>query len=366
MAATDARPVPRKNVAFRATLPIYDADGDLVTAAAGLDSEVSKDGGTFADCTNEATEIATSSGLYFLDLTASEMNADTSAVIVKTTTSGAKTTALVFYPEEIGDVRADVQQWVATAPNALVSGRVDSTVGAMQADVVTAAAIATDAIGASEFAQGAADKIWASTTRTLSALSTALAQSVWDVLESAIAVASSIGLKVKTNVDAAITTRLAPTVAARTLDVSAGGEAGVDWANVGSPTTVVGLSGTTVKTATDVETDTQDIQARLPAALVGGRMDASVGGMGADVVTASALAADAAQEIADALLKRDLSAVSGEAARSLLNAIRKLMNKWAISGSTLTVYKENDTDAAYTQAITTTPGADPVTSLDTV
>ena len=58
-----------------------------------------------------------------------------------------------------------------------------------------------------------------------------------------------------------------PTTAGRTLDVSAGGEAGVDWANVGSPTTTVGLSGTTVKTATDVEADTQDIQARLPAAL---------------------------------------------------------------------------------------------------
>ena len=47
---------------------------------------------------------------------------------------------------------------------------------------------------------------------------------------------------------------LKPTTAARTLDVSADGEAGVDWANVGSPTTTVGLSGTTVKTATDIAT----------------------------------------------------------------------------------------------------------------
>ena len=56
---------------------------------------------------------------------------------------------------------------------------------------------------------------------------------------------------------------LRPTVAGRTLDVSAGGEAGVDWANVGGPTTTVGLSGTTVKTATDVETDTADIQSKI-------------------------------------------------------------------------------------------------------
>lgn len=63
---------------------------------------------------------------------------------------------------------------------------------------------------------------------------------------------------------------LSPTTAGRTLDVSAGGEAGVDWANVGSPTTSINLSGTTVKTATDVETDTADIQTRLPAALTAG------------------------------------------------------------------------------------------------
>lgn len=39
---------------------------------------------------------------------------------------------------------------------------------------------------------------------------------------------------------------LRPTTAARTLDVSAGGEAGVDWANIGSPTTVVNLSATNI------------------------------------------------------------------------------------------------------------------------
>jgi hypothetical protein len=44
---------------------------------------------------------------------------------------------------------------------------------------------------------------------------------------------------------------LVPTTAGRTLDVSAGGEAGVDWANVGSPTTTLGLSGTTIANAGD-------------------------------------------------------------------------------------------------------------------
>jgi hypothetical protein len=100
---------------------------------------------------------------------------------------------------------------------------------------------------------------------------------------------------------------LMPTTSGRTLDVSATGEAGVDWANVGSPTTAVNLSGTTVKTATDVETDTADIQSRLPAALVSGRMDSSVGAMASGVLTAAAIAADA---ITDAKVAADVTIAS--------------------------------------------------------
>lgn len=71
-----------------------------------------------------------------------------------------------------------------------------------------------------------------------------------------------------------------------------------------------------------------------------------------------------ATENADGLLKRDMSAVSGEAARSPLNALRFLRNKWSLSGSALTVTKENDTTTAWTATVGTTPGADPVTSSD--
>lgn len=63
-----------------------------------------------------------------------------------------------------------------------------------------------------------------------------------------------------------------PTVTGRTLDVSSGGEAGVDWANVGSPTTSQTLSGTTVGTATAVTT---------------------VNGLAANVITATAIQNDA-------------------------------------------------------------------------
>jgi hypothetical protein len=67
----------------------------------------------------------------------------------------------------------------------------------------------------------------------------------------------------------------------------------------------------TVDTVADrIEVDTQDIQGRLPAALVSGRMDASVGAMASSVLTASALASDAATEIA-AAVRTDLTVELG-------------------------------------------------------
>jgi hypothetical protein len=43
------------------------------------------------------------------------MNADTVAVIVKTTSSGAKTTTLVFYPLEDADLRVNAVMWAGSA-----------------------------------------------------------------------------------------------------------------------------------------------------------------------------------------------------------------------------------------------------------
>ena len=88
--------VARKGVEFTLIFPIRLADGSLVAAAAGLDSEISKDKGNFADCTNEATAIE-ASGFYYLTLTAAEMNADKVAVIVKTTTTGAVYPCISIY-----------------------------------------------------------------------------------------------------------------------------------------------------------------------------------------------------------------------------------------------------------------------------
>lgn len=56
-----------------------------------------------------------------------------------------------------------------------------------------------------------------------------------------------------------------------------------------------------ITATTAIQADTDDIQTRLPAALVSGRIDASVGAMAANTLTASALATDAVTEISDGI-----------------------------------------------------------------
>jgi hypothetical protein len=101
VASTDAHPWPKKNQACRITFDLRLTTGALNTGGTGLDSEISKDGGTFTDCTNEATQIATTSGVYYLDLTSTEMNADTVAIKVKSTDTNNMDQVLVLYPQDI-------------------------------------------------------------------------------------------------------------------------------------------------------------------------------------------------------------------------------------------------------------------------
>jgi hypothetical protein len=68
-----------------------------------------------------------------------------------TTTFAVHLTDLANYA-----LRANVESWISVPPNALVSGRVDASVGAMAANTVTAAALATDAVA--EIADGVWDE----------------------------------------------------------------------------------------------------------------------------------------------------------------------------------------------------------------
>jgi hypothetical protein len=90
----------------------------------------------------------------------------------------------------------------------------------------------------------------------------------------------------------------------------------------------------------------------------------------ADDATLAAIAAltiPTAIENADALLNRDMATGTDSGSttvRTVRQALRFLRNKWSISGTTLTVTKENDVDASWTATLGTTAGVDPVTSSD--
>lgn len=103
---------------------------------------------------------------------------------------------------------------------------------------------------------------------------------------------------------------LRPTTAGRTLDVSAGGEAGVDWANIGSPTTAQNLSATNIDTDQVVASVTGAVGSVTGAVgsvtgNVGGNVTGSVGSVTGNVggnVTGSvgSLASQAKTDVADA------------------------------------------------------------------
>ncbi len=83
-----------------------------------------------------------------------------------------------------------------------------------------------------------------------------------------------------------------------------------------------------------------------------------------DAIDADALKTDAITEIVLAILKTDWTGITGESERSVLNALRFLRNKWSITGTTLTVTKEDDTTAAWTSALSTDAAAVPVVGSD--
>ena len=274
-----------KNVAYRVTFPILDADGDLVTGATSPDSEISKDGGAFADCTNEATEIATSSGMYYLELTSTEMNADTVAIIVKS--GNGKTTPIVLYPQEAADIKVAVTHWVATAvatptTNGVpevdithIAGAAVSTstaqlgVNTVQAGgtawgsgAITAASIATDAIGASELAADAATEIgtavWATAARTLTAntnlndpTAAAVADAVWDEARAGHVAAGSFGEGVVVN-NMAAGSVTAAAIATGAIDADAIADNAIDAGAIAADAL------TAAKFAADVTTELQN------------------------------------------------------------------------------------------------------------
>ena len=130
-------------------------------------------------------------------------------------------------------------------------------------------------------------------------------------------------------------------------------QAGLSTLDAAGVRSAVGLASANLDTqlgviATDTTTD-------IPAQI------AALNNLSSADVTA---AVPTATDNADALLNRDMAAVSDTNARSPLNALRFLRNKFSSSAGVLTVTKENDSTTAWTATLTSDPTAEPVTGID--
>lgn len=91
---------PKKGVAFTVLVVIRDADGDPVTTGT-LSAVISKDAGAAVATTNTPVFVTTGNGLIYLSITATEMTADSVALIVNSTASGAKDAFALIYTSTV-------------------------------------------------------------------------------------------------------------------------------------------------------------------------------------------------------------------------------------------------------------------------
>jgi len=199
-----------------------------------------------------------------------------------------------------------------------------------------------------------------------------VAGAVWNAATASYGSADSYGLLDETNLDAAVSS--APTAAAIA-------DAVLDEAMSGHVT-----AGSLGKALADVLVDTNELQidwvdgGRLDLILdarssqstldvIDGIVDSILADTGTDGVV---LAAAQRNKIADHVLRRSSASAAASSDgdtlsfRSLLGAARKLHNKVAVVGTTLSIYDETDAGtAAGTQAVTSDAAAEPITAVDT-
>lgn len=258
--------------------------------------------------------------------------------VIATVTTATTATNLTNAPTA-GDLTATMKTSVTTAATAAtpIAASVTGAVGSVAAGGITASSIAADAIGASELAADAVTEIRSlasgtsdsgTTTTMVDAARTEADTDYWAgslivftsgniagqarYITGFTPASDTITFTPATTQAVATQTYeiwpsgdyLRPTTSGRTLDVSTGGEAGLDWANIGSPTTAQNLSATNI----DVDQIVASVSGAVGSIASGGITTASfaagainAAAIATDAIGAAELAADAVTEIAAAI-----------------------------------------------------------------
>lgn len=208
-----------------------DADGDP-TDPTTPDTELSGDGGSFADCAEEVSTITGSNGMGYLTLSGAEMDYSMIALAAKVA-SGPKATLATLYPRNLP---------ILSSGTLSAGSAGGGTLGTILPYDITNCFIRTTGGTGGGGTGGANNQARRIATYTVSTGAFTVEPN-WETTPDN---TTTYDILLPEGISINMLKTLNPTTAGRTLDVSSGGEAGVDWANVGSPTTTLNLSGTAV------------------------------------------------------------------------------------------------------------------------
>jgi len=210
-----------------------------------------------------------------------------SAVVdVPFVTAADSTTYYIILPGGTVDVNGWVGDNINSStdpgkPDVNVVDMDSNVIGAaqLQSNTITAAKIATDAITAAKIAANALDAVWSTATRILTAGTN-------------IVLAKGVGVTGFNDLSAAQVNAEADTALAD-YDGPTHAELVSEIDDVQTDVAAVATDVAAVATAVAaVQSDTNDLQTRVPAVLIGGRIDASIGSVQSDVIAEAGVNGD--------------------------------------------------------------------------
>jgi hypothetical protein len=262
-----ALPYPIKGARYTIQVPYLDADGDP-TDPTTPDTEISKDGAAAADCAEEVTTISGSIGMGYLTLTGAETDCSMAALIAKVA-SGPKATLMTIYPRVLASV----------GTGTLSAGSAGGgTLGTLLAYDVTGCFIKTTGGTGGGGTGGANNQVRKIATYNVSTGVFTVVPN-WETTPDN---TTTYEVLLPEGVTLGMLRTLNPTTAGRTLDVSAGGEAGIDWSNVGSPGATVNLSSTNIDQDQVIASVTGNVGGNVAGSVLGdvaGNLNGSVGSL---------------------------------------------------------------------------------------
>ncbi len=380
----------KKNTEFTLYFSLFKTDGTLIANPGTITKKISIDGGAMANITASVTEEDTTYGQLSVVLSAAEMNGTGIWVSIKDDTSGCIPYIVTLYPDlaTLGEIKTETAELKA----AVITNAAGTDIAA---DIIALKAVADTIQADTDLLDDAAGGI-ADIHTDVAAIATTIGvagagltavpwNAAWDAQAQSECADAITAAGLATDVNLNNWMALMATAAELAKVPKSDGVVSWNATALAAIRTAIGLAGANLDAQLGDIPNNAEFAAALAAA------DDAVLAAIADIPTnaefTNALAAlndfdpstdkvdlvdapnaTALVAMAVALLDTLLSEGDADAlnARTVRSALRAIRNKQSVNeaGDTLTVTKENDTDAAWTAAITTDAASEPITAID--